>query len=428
MVPGLYGYVSATKWLADLEVTRFDRATAYWTQRGWSPRGPIKTACRIDVPRSSAKLTPGQVTVAGVAWAQHRGIDRVEVQVDDGPWLPTRLSQEYSTDTWRQWVYDWDATAGPHTLRARATDHTGATQTADVASPVPDGATGFLPVSSGSAESSQGTVTTTLEVVTAAEKDVDQYWLSGAWNFRDLGGLRTTDGATVVTGMLFRSSHLGELDGEGQQRLGRLGVGTVFDLRGPREIERGGADKLPAAVRSVVRPFRRDHGDEDRSRLAPHEVARDQGDRQVTAATARAYMERAYREMPTLDGAAAAVLDVAHSLADGEQGVLFHCAAGKDRAGWTAISVLRRGRGDRRRRAHRLPAQQRRDRTAARLASCATYGDEFELSDEILGVVEDYYRIAMATVADRYGDFTGYLDAIGVDAAMRTRLRDRLLR
>jgi DMSO/TMAO reductase YedYZ molybdopterin-dependent catalytic subunit len=143
VVPGLYGYVSATKWLADLEVTRFDRATAYWTQRGWSPRGPIKTACRIDVPRSSAKVAPGSVTVAGVAWAQHRGIDRVEVQVDDGPWLPTRLSKEYSTDTWRQWVYDWDATAGPHTLRARATDHTGATQTADVASPVPDGATGL---------------------------------------------------------------------------------------------------------------------------------------------------------------------------------------------------------------------------------------------------------------------------------------------
>ncbi|HEY5854834.1 MAG TPA: molybdopterin-dependent oxidoreductase [Aldersonia sp.] len=147
VVPGLYGYVSATKWLTDLEVTRFDRASAYWTQRGWSARGPIKTASRIDVPRPSAKLSPGPVTVAGVAWAQHRGIDRVEVQVDDGPWLPARLSQQYSTDTWRQWAYDWDAAAGPHTLRARATDRTGATQTADVAPVLPDGATGLPAVS-----------------------------------------------------------------------------------------------------------------------------------------------------------------------------------------------------------------------------------------------------------------------------------------
>ena len=256
--------------------------------------------------------------------------------------------------------------------------------------------------------------------------DIDQYWLSGAWNFRDLGGLRTTDGATVAPGVLFRSSHLGELDGEGQQRLGRLGIGTVFDLRGPREIERGGADKLPPSVRSVVRPFRRDHGDEDRSRLAPHEVARDQGTREVTAAAARAYMERAYREMPTLDGASAAVLAVAHTLADGEQGVLFHCAAGKDRAGWTAISVLRAvGVTD-----DDVLTDYLRSNDAVeplRNSLVATYGDEFELADEILGVVEDYYRIAMTTVADRYGDFTGYLDAIGVDAALRTRLRDRLL-
>ena len=227
--------------------------------------------------------------------------------------------------------------------------------------------------------------------------------------------------------MLFRSSHLGELDGEGQQRLGRLGVGTVFDLRGPREIERGGADKLPDSVRSVVRPFRRDHGDEDRSRLAPHEVARDQEARQITEVTAREFMERAYREMPTLDGAATAVRDVAHSLVDGERGVLFHCAAGKDRAGWTAISVLRAvGVTD-----DDVLTDYLRSNDAIeplRDSLLATYGDEFELSDEILGVVEDYYRIAMTTVADRYGDFTGYLDAIGIDAAMRTRLRDRLLR
>ncbi|HEY5855784.1 MAG TPA: tyrosine-protein phosphatase [Aldersonia sp.] len=263
--------------------------------------------------------------------------------------------------------------------------------------------------------------------VTAPDKTDDQYWLSGAWNFRDLGGLRTTDGATLASGVLFRSSHLGDLDGEGQQRLEQLGIGAVFDLRGPREIERGGADKLPASVRSVVRPFRRDHGEEDQSRLAPHEAARDQGIRQVTAAAARAFMERAYLEMPTLDGAAAAIIDVARTLTDGEQGVLFHCAAGKDRAGWTAISVLRAvgvTEDD-------IMADYLRSNAAIvplRESLVATYGDVFELSDDILGVAEDYYLIAMQTVADRYGDFTGYLDAIGVDAALRARLRDRLLR
>jgi DMSO/TMAO reductase YedYZ molybdopterin-dependent catalytic subunit len=143
VVPGLYGYVSATKWVTELEITRFDRAQAYWTQRGWAPRGPIKTATRIDTPRSSAKLPPGTVTVAGVAWAQPRGIAAVEVQVDDGAWRAARLSQEYSRDTWRQWVYDWAATPGPHTLRARATDGTGEVQTAEVADVIPDGATGL---------------------------------------------------------------------------------------------------------------------------------------------------------------------------------------------------------------------------------------------------------------------------------------------
>jgi DMSO/TMAO reductase YedYZ molybdopterin-dependent catalytic subunit len=143
VVPGLYGYVSATKWVVELEVTRFDRAQAYWTERGWSERGPIKTASRIDTPHSSAKLPAGQVAVAGVAWAQHRGISAVEVQVDDGDWHPARLSQQYSGDTWRQWVYDWDATPGPHTVRARATDGTGAVQTAETADVIPDGATGL---------------------------------------------------------------------------------------------------------------------------------------------------------------------------------------------------------------------------------------------------------------------------------------------
>lgn len=143
VVPGLYGYVSATKWVTELEVTRFDRATAYWTRRGWSARGPIKTGTRIDTPGRRTKLTAGRIPVAGVAWAQHRGISAVEVQVDDGPWQRARLSTEQSVDTWRQWVFDWEATTGPHTLRARATDGTGETQTSEFAGSVPDGATGY---------------------------------------------------------------------------------------------------------------------------------------------------------------------------------------------------------------------------------------------------------------------------------------------
>ncbi|KAA0022522.1 molybdopterin-dependent oxidoreductase [Antrihabitans cavernicola] len=147
VVPGLYGYVSATKWVTDIEVTRFDKATAYWTKRGWSERGPIKTGTRIDTPVSSAQVSTGKVPIAGVAWAQHTGIKAVEVQIDNGNWVQARLSQEYSTDTWRQWAYDWDATPGPHLVRARSTDNTGKVQTADLADVVPDGATGYPEIS-----------------------------------------------------------------------------------------------------------------------------------------------------------------------------------------------------------------------------------------------------------------------------------------
>jgi DMSO/TMAO reductase YedYZ molybdopterin-dependent catalytic subunit len=143
VVPGLYGYVSATKWVVDLEVTRFDRAEAYWTPRGWSERGPVKTASRIDVPAEDDRLRPGRVAVAGVAWAQHRGIRAVEVQLDDGAWRPARLATEASADTWRQWVYEWDATPGRHRIRVRATDGTGAVQTGAEAPPAPDGSTGW---------------------------------------------------------------------------------------------------------------------------------------------------------------------------------------------------------------------------------------------------------------------------------------------
>jgi DMSO/TMAO reductase YedYZ molybdopterin-dependent catalytic subunit len=141
IVPGLYGYVSATKWLVDIELTTFASYDAYWVRRGWAQQAPIKTESRIDLPKPGATVPAGPATVAGIAWAQHRGISRVEVSVD-GAWQPARLAAQDTIDTWRQWVYDWDATPGQHTLAVRATDRTGATQTATPADPVPNGATG----------------------------------------------------------------------------------------------------------------------------------------------------------------------------------------------------------------------------------------------------------------------------------------------
>ena len=143
VVPGLYGYVSATKWVVDLELTTFDAYDAYWIGRGWAQQAPIKTESRIDTPRGSGSLTAGLVPVAGIAWAQHRGIEAVEVRVDDGSWQEAELAAMDSLDTWRQWLYRWDAPTGRHTLQVRATDGTGAVQTAQVAPPAPDGATGY---------------------------------------------------------------------------------------------------------------------------------------------------------------------------------------------------------------------------------------------------------------------------------------------
>ena len=148
VVPGLYGYVSATKWVVDLELTRFDRVKAYWSKLGWSERGPIKTESRIDVPRDGQKVGKGPVTFGGVAWAQNRGVKAVEVRIDDGPWQPAQLGAAYSGDTWRLWSFPYTATQGGfHTITVRATDNTGAVQTEDEAPPAPDGATGWHTVS-----------------------------------------------------------------------------------------------------------------------------------------------------------------------------------------------------------------------------------------------------------------------------------------
>ncbi len=143
IVPGLYGYVSATKWLTELELTRFDRFDAYWARRGWSNHAPIKTLSRIDTPGALARLSAGRHPIAGVAWAQTRGIDRVEVRVDGGAWSAARLADELNTTTWRQWMLPFDFTPGQHTIECRATDRTGAIQTEARSEPMPDGATGW---------------------------------------------------------------------------------------------------------------------------------------------------------------------------------------------------------------------------------------------------------------------------------------------
>jgi DMSO/TMAO reductase YedYZ molybdopterin-dependent catalytic subunit len=147
VTPGLYGYVSATKWVTDINVTTFAGNYAYWAQRGWSQQAPIKTESRIDVPNGENQLRPGRAAVAGVAWAQHKGIEAVEVRVDQGPWNQARLAAVPGLDTWRQWVWEWDATRGNHVIEARATDKTGYTQTTVQAQPPPNGASGYPSVS-----------------------------------------------------------------------------------------------------------------------------------------------------------------------------------------------------------------------------------------------------------------------------------------
>ena len=143
VVPGVYGYVSATKWIESIKVTTWAEDKGYWLPRGWSRLGPIKTQSRIDVPRRGESLSAGPIKIAGVAWAQHRGIATVEVRVDDGEWMPARLGEGTTDDSWCQWVVDWDAPAGDHIVQVRATDKAGDVQTEEVTPVAPDGATGY---------------------------------------------------------------------------------------------------------------------------------------------------------------------------------------------------------------------------------------------------------------------------------------------
>ncbi|MFH8838208.1 sulfite oxidase [Streptomyces sp. NPDC017868] len=142
LVPGLYGYVSACKWITDIELTTFEAYDPYWVKRKWARRAPIKTQSRIDTPKPFARPAAGTVTIAGVAWAQRRGITRVEIRIDDGPWQDADLAAQAGVDTWRQWSYRWDATPGGHHITVRATDGTGLVQTEQRTRTIPDGASG----------------------------------------------------------------------------------------------------------------------------------------------------------------------------------------------------------------------------------------------------------------------------------------------
>jgi DMSO/TMAO reductase YedYZ molybdopterin-dependent catalytic subunit len=146
VIPGLYGYVSACKWIVDIEVTTYAANQAYWVPRGWDQISPVKTESRIDVPTGLNPIKAGkQTSIAGVAWAQHKGIEAVEVRVAKGPWREAKLAAVPGIDTWRQWVYEWSADVRPgnYLVEARATDKTGYTQTALQEPPAPNGASGY---------------------------------------------------------------------------------------------------------------------------------------------------------------------------------------------------------------------------------------------------------------------------------------------
>ncbi len=143
VVPGLYGYVSATKWLTELKVTTFAQDEAYWTPRGYSAEAPIKFASRVDTPKLGASVEAGRIPIAGVAWAQTVGIERVEVSIDDGDWIPATLSAPINDDTWVQWMMEWDATPGTHYVAVRAINKDGDLQIEERAPIAPDGASGW---------------------------------------------------------------------------------------------------------------------------------------------------------------------------------------------------------------------------------------------------------------------------------------------
>ena len=143
MTPGLYGFVSATKWLVKLTATSYAKEQSYWTKRKWATDAPIKTSSRIDTPRPLSTIKKGRTAIGGVAWAQHYGVKKVEVSIDGGAWKTAMLGPDVGIDYWRQWFFRWDAKPGRHDLTVRATDTTGEAQLEQRTTPFPSGAKGW---------------------------------------------------------------------------------------------------------------------------------------------------------------------------------------------------------------------------------------------------------------------------------------------
>nr|WP_240962641.1 tyrosine-protein phosphatase [Antrihabitans stalactiti] len=246
---------------------------------------------------------------------------------------------------------------------------------------------------------------------------VDQFRLSGAWNFRDLGGLRADDGRALKPGVVFRSSELCALDDDGRSALLELGVTEVVDLRGTNEVAYNGADALPDGVTLHAKPV---HDDENKA-AAPHEQPQ-----KLTPEVAEAALEHAYTRFPALEGGQRALAHAIRLAADTDGGVLIHCAAGKDRAGWIIAAFLRAAGIS----ADDILADYLRSNDAIaplRAVVVARNGDLTQVSDKVLGVHEDFIRAAWDVVDRDYGGFDNYLDTIGIDADVLARLRARLL-
>ena len=246
---------------------------------------------------------------------------------------------------------------------------------------------------------------------------VDQFHLSGAWNFRDLGGLRTEDGRTIKPGILFRSSELCLLDANGQRALLQLAVTDVIDLRSSDEVAYNRPDALPEGVLLHSAPVH----EHKRDASAPHEQPRT-----LTPEIAEAALEHAYSRFPVLETGQKALAYTLELVASTSGGVLIHCAAGKDRAGWIVAALLRAvGVAD----TDILTDYLRSNEAIAPLREVvvARNGDLTLLSDKVLGVDEDFIRAAWRVVDQEFGSFDNYLDKIGIDADVVARLHSRLL-
>jgi protein-tyrosine phosphatase len=264
----------------------------------------------------------------------------------------------------------------------------------------------------------------------------NQFLLSGAWNYRDVGGLRTADGGMVRSGVLHRASALRRLDDDGRAAVTDLGITDVFDLRGDAEVDREGADLTPESVRVHTRPYWNNRGETaphtgvepaerpDDTGVEPAERPEETAPTIPDEATAVEHMMTSYSRFPSLDGARDAIRSVVDTIVAGDGGVLVHCAAGKDRAGWTIATVLRAaGVTDEDILADYLRSNDAVDALREDVSIIWGHDKAAQLTDAMLGVREEYLRAGLAEVDRLHGSFDGYLDALGIDTDTVAALR-----